>query len=223
MLIRQTKTVFAILAALLLVGCQNSESDLQAQATPEKETANTDVQTQSTSKNGTEAPLVLVEYADFQCPTCAYFYPIVEKLKKYYGDKLVVKFRYFPLNSHRYSMLAARAAEAAKNQGKFAAMKRLIFTNQDEWASSSNPQQIFIGYAREIGLNIKQFKHDLNAAETQRVVMEQKKKGLQRGVRATPTFFINGEKMITLPKNYKQFKALLDVYLKEAKKKASNG
>lgn len=190
-----------LLATVFFLGCQSGKTDLHAQSTD----------------SGKKAPLVLVEYADFQCPSCAYYYPIVEKLKEHYGDKLIVKFRYFPLNSHRYSMLAARAAEAARNQGKFSAMQHLLFTNQQEWSSASNVQQIFIEYAKQIGLNIEQFKEDLNSLETQRTVMQQKKEGLRRGVRATPTFFINGEKMITLPRNYAQFKALLDIYLKEAK------
>lgn len=193
------KILCALFATLFLVGCQNDKTDLHAQTTDDG-----------------KAPLVLVEYADFQCPTCATFYSIVQKLKDHYGDKLVVKFRYFPLNSHRYSMLAARAAQAAKNQGKFEAMEHLLFTNQQEWASSSNPQSIFIGYAKQIGLDTEQFKEELNAAETQKTVMEQKKEGVSRGVRATPTFFINGEKMTSLPRNYRQFKALLDLYLEEA-------
>ncbi len=206
-LLKQTRTLFAIFAAFLLIGCQNSETDLHAQ---------------TTEAGDSEPEIVLVEYSDFQCPTCAYFYPIVEKLKEHYGDKLVVKYRYFPLNSHRYSMLAARAAEAAKNQGKFAEMQKLLFTNQDVWASSSNPQKIFIGYAKQIGLNMQQFKEDLNSAETQQTVMEQKKEGLAHGVRGTPSFIINGEMMVSLPRNYKEFKALLDIYLAEEKEQAAN-
>src|SRR5699024_4868154 len=153
---------------------------------------------QATNSNSS-AQIVMIEYADFQCPTCATFYPIVEKLKEHYGDQLVVKFRYFPLNSHRYSQLAARAAQSARNQGKFLEMKRLLFTNQQNWASSSNPQAIFVDYAEQIGLDVQQFKEDLNAAETQRIVMEQKKEGIAKGVRGTPSFFINGEKMVSLP------------------------
>src|SRR5699024_1453521 len=142
---------------------------------------------------------------------------IVEKLKEHYGDQLVVKFRYFPLNSHRYSQLAARAAEAARNQGEFLGMKGLLFSNQNTWAGSSNPQAIFVDYAEQLGLNIQQFKDELKSAETQQTVMEQKKEGIARGVRGTPSFFVNGEKMIGLPRSYAEFKALLDIYLEEAK------
>lgn len=200
-LFKEKRILITLFAILFFMGCQNPETDLHAQSTPD----------------GSQAQIVLVEYSDFQCPTCATFYPIVQKLKDHYGDKLVVKYRYFPLNSHRYSMLAARAAESARNQGKFHEMERLLFTNQNKWSGSSNPKAIFIDYAEQIGLNMEQFKADLNAAETQRTVMEQKKEGIAKGVRGTPSFFINGEKMIGLPRNYAEFKALLDIYLEEAK------
>ncbi len=197
--LKKKKILFTLLATLVFLGCQNEETDLHAQAT-----------------EADEAQIVLVEYADYQCGTCALFYPIVQKLKDHYGDQLKVKYRYFPLNSHRYSMLAARAAEAARNQGKFAEMQRLLYTNQNVWSGSSNPQQIFIGYAEQIGLNMAQFNEDLNSAETQRTVMEQKKEGLAKGVGGTPSFFVNGEKLPRLPRGFDEFKALLDIYLEEA-------
>src|SRR5699024_5830742 len=198
--------LISLLSLLFFMGCQNDETDIQAQST----------------KSNDKAKIVLVEYSDFQCPTCALFYPIVEKLKDHYGDQLEIKYRYFPLNSHRYSLLAARAAESARKQKKFEQMERLLFTNQKDWASSSNPQAIFIDYAKQIGLNMQEFKDDLNAAQTQKTVMQQKKEGRERGVTGTPTFIINGEKMVQLPRNYAEFKALLDIYLKEAKQKASS-
>ncbi len=204
---KQKSTLFAILVAFLLTGFQNSETDLHAQ---------------STNTNEAEAKVVMVEYSDFQCPACAYFYPIVQKLKQTYGDQLVVKYRYFPLNMHRFAMLASRAAEAARNQGEYDAMRGLLFTNQEQWSNSTNPQRIFINFAEQIGLDMEQFKEDLNAAETQRIVMEQKKEGVARGVDATPSFFINGEKVVTLPKNYEQFKALIDIYMAEAEQEAAN-
>lgn len=197
---KEKRILMALFALFAFMGCQNDETKLHAQAT----------------EANNSAKIVMVEYADFQCPTCATYYPIVEKLKEHYGDQLVVKFRYFPLNMHRYSQLSARAAEAARTQGKFEAMKRLLFTNQNAWASSSNPQAVFIDYAEQIGLNMQQFKEDLNSAETQKKVMEQKKEGFNKGVQGTPAFIINGEMMVGLPGGYAQFKALLDIYLQEA-------
>jgi protein-disulfide isomerase len=206
-----------------LVGCKNSESKGQTQTANTANTTNKQPQTVNAINEQKGKPrVVLTEYSDFQCPTCKYFSPIVNKLKKAYGDTLVVRYRYFPLSQHQYSRLAARAAQAAKDQGKFWAMHDLLFKNQDKWENARNAQHIFIGYAKKIGLNMQQFKSDLNAAKTEQIVMEQKKEGEKRGIHATPTFFINDEEMNSLPKGYKQFKALLDIYVKEARQAANS-
>lgn len=199
--------IMGLIGALVLMGCQNTESNGQSS---------------SSQSNQEAATVTLTEYSDFQCPSCAYFFPIVEKLKETYGDKLEFNYRYFPLNSHQYAMLAARAAEAARNQGKFDAMHDLLFQNQQQWANSSNPQPQFVNYARQLSLDITQFEEDLNAADTQQAVMEQKQEGIDRGVDSTPTFYINGEEVVSLPRNYEQFKALLDIYMKEAQQAANN-
>lgn len=166
-------------------------------------------------KSDAEADIVLTEYSDYQCPACGYYYPLVEKLKKEFGSQLKVEYRYFPLNSHQYAALAARAAEAARNQGKFKAMHDLLFKNQDSWSSSGNPQSTFIGYAKELGLDLQQFKSDLNAGETQKAVMEQKQEGVNMGVNSTPTFYINGIKVQQLPRSYEQFKSLIESQMPE--------
>lgn len=172
--------------------------------------------TGSTGAEGSSgAKVVMTEYSDYQCPACGYFHPIVKKLKQEYGDDLKVNYRYYPLNSHQFAALAARAAEAARNQGKFLEMHNRIFDNQQYWASTGNPQPIFIGYADDLGLDLEQFRDDLNSGETQRAVMEQKQEGRAKGVNSTPTFFINGEKLPTLPRTYQDFKAILDSYMQE--------
>ena len=167
------------------------------------------------SDSSSKADIVITEFSDYQCPACAYYHPMVEKLKKDFGSKLEVEYRYFPLNSHQYAALAARAAEAARNQGKFKAMHDMLFENQDSWSSSGNPQSVFIGYAKELGLNLEQFKNDLNSGETQKTVMEQKQEGVNMGVNSTPSFFINGIKVQQLPRNYEQFKSLVESQMPE--------
>lgn len=160
-------------------------------------------------ETSSENQVTLTEYSDYQCPACAAYHPLVEKLKEDFGNQLEVEYRYFPLNSHQFAFLAARAAEAAKNQDKFHEMHNMLFNNQQRWSSSGNPQALFINYAREIGLDVEQFKSELNDAETQRSVVEEKKKGQDLGVNATPTFFINGQKVEQSPRSYEEFKALV--------------
>jgi len=207
MMFKKVKNIFiGITLTFMFVGCQNSDTNVQAQ---------------SPDSAQKEAKVVLTEYSDFQCPACGYFFPMVEKLKKEYGDKLEVNYHHFPLNSHQYAMLAARAAESARNQGEFEAMHDLLFENQRQWSSSGNPEPTFVNYAKRIGLDINQFKEDLNSADTQRSVIEEKKAGQERGVNSTPTFYINDEEVVSLPQTYEQFKALVNVYMQEAEKAAN--
>lgn len=184
------------LLSILLISCGTKQNDATAQ------------------ESTTGAKLVLTEYSDYQCPACAYFHPIVDSLKQTYGDDLEVQYKYFPLNSHQYAALAARAAEAARNQGKFLEMHNLLFQNQQQW-SNGNAAARMIGYARQLNLDVEQFREDLNAAETQRTVMEEKQEGIQMGVNSTPTFYINGEKIQQNPPSFQDFKALIDAYMKD--------
>lgn len=174
-------------------------------------------QNEATAQQNTEstAKVTIVEYSDYQCPACAYYHPIVDSLKQELGDDLKVEYKYFPLNSHQYAALAARAAEAAKNQGKFLEMHNLLFENQQQWSSSNNPISAIIGYARDLELNMDQFRKELNAAETQQIVMEEKQEGVQLGVNSTPTFYINGEKLQQNPNTYNEFKTIVESYMND--------
>lgn len=169
-------------------------------------------QTQAQNSNKEDA-VTIVEYSDYQCPACAYYHPMVKKIKEKFGDQVTLKLKFYPLNSHQYAALAARAAQAAKNQGKFLEMHNLLFENQKQWSVSGNPASNFVNYARDIGLDIEQFKDELNAGETQKIVMEEKQEGRRAGVNATPTFFIEGDKLDPLPRSYAQFEQAVQQYL----------
>lgn len=164
--------------------------------------------------------ITITEYSDYECPACAYFHPIVEKLKENFGDQINFNFKYFPLSGHQFAAIAARAVQSAKNQGKFYEMHSMLFENQKRWTSSGNPAPIFVDYAKKLDLDIQQFKSDLNAAETQKIVMEQKQEGRRDGVRATPTFIIEGEVLDPLPRYYEQFEQIVQNYLNQ---KTSSG
>lgn len=187
-----------VILSLLLISYASTENEASAQ------------------DNGVSAEVVLTEYSDYQCPACAYFNPIINSLKQEFGNQLHVEYRFFPLSGHQFGALSARAAQAAKNQGKFKEMHDMLFDNQQRWVAGGNPQPVFINYARKLGLNVDQFKRDLNAAETQRIVMEDKQKGQEAGVNSTPTFFINGEKLEQNPPTFEEFKSVIEGYLEEA-------
>lgn len=186
--------------SLFLISCGSQQNEATAQ---------------QQSESASTAKVTLIEYSDYQCPACAYYHPIVDSLKQEYGEDLDVVYKYFPLNSHQYSALAARAAEAARNQGKFLEMHNLLFENQRQWSTSNNPISAIINYARELNLDMDKFTDELNATETQQIVMEEKQEGIKLGVNSTPTFYINGEKVEQNPNTYDAFKALVDEYMSE--------
>jgi len=160
-----------------------------------------------------DSVVVLTEYGDYECPACGFYNNWVKQLRKDFGDKLKVDFRNFPLSQHQYSMLAARAAEAARNQGKFWGMHDMLYDHQKEW-SESNAQAVIIKYAQSLNLDMEKFKNDLNSAETQKTVMEDKQKGMQVPIHSTPTFMLKGKK-IDNPKSYTAFKQLIQQQLDE--------
>lgn len=160
-----------------------------------------------------DAAITIVEYSDYQCPACAYYHPFVKKIKEKFGNQVKLDLRFFPLNSHQFAALAARAAQSAKNQGKFREMHNLLYENQQRWSQSGNPTPIFVNFARELNLDIEQFKSDLNAAETQKAVMQEKQEGINKGVNSTPTFFIEGEQVQSLPRTYADFEKIVQQHL----------
>jgi len=156
--------------------------------------------------------VTLTEYGDFQCPACGYYYQMVEKLRDEFGDRLQVEFHHFPLKMHPYAPLASRAAEAARNQGKFWEMYDLLYKNQATW-SQGNAQATFIGYARQLNLDMDKFKDQLNSSELQRRIMTEKEQGIKKGINSTPTFFLDGME-INNPRTYSEFKQLIESKLK---------
>ena len=142
-----------------------------------------------------ESKVVLVEYSDFQCPACGAFSAVVKQLNAEYGSKMQFVYRHFPLPQHGNAKLAAYAAEAAGKQNKFWEMHDLLFEHQQDWSESNNAENIFLGYAKSLGLNIEQYQNDFNSKEVADKVNKDYQNGDQAGISATPTFFLNGKKL----------------------------
>lgn len=141
----------------------------------------------------TNAPLTLIEYSDFECPSCGFFFPLVSELVEEFEEDLRFVYRHFPL-SFANSELAARAAEAAGNQGKFFEMHDLLFNTQSDW-SGRNARNEFVSLAEELDLDLQQFQSDLNAQEIRLKVREDRNSGTALNVSGTPTFFLNGQRL----------------------------
>ena len=135
-----------------------------------------------------DAPIKIVEFADFQCPYCRLASQLVERLYNGFKNDVVVFFKNFPLRIHKYSKLAAYAVLAAGRQGKFWQMHALLFKNQE-----SLDDQLIKLLAKSIGLDMKRFEKDLSSKAIKDSVDRDLKEGLSAGVRGTPTFFVNGK------------------------------
>lgn len=165
------------------------------------------------AKGPDTASLTLIEYADFQCPTCAAFAPVVQQLSDTYANDLRVVYRYFPLQTiHPNATLAAQAAEAAGRQGKFWEMHDLLFVHQKDWSATKDPRDQFAGYAAELQLNIDQFKADVESKDVKDRVAADSRSGSAAGISGTPTFYLNGE-AIENPRGLEAFKAVIDAKL----------
>lgn len=148
--------------------------------------------------NNTESKVVLIEYGDFECPGCAAAHPGIKTLLAEYGDRISFVFRNFPLASiHPNARAAAAAAEAAGQQGKYWEMHDLIYENQSAWKGASGTERtdIFASYAEQVGVNAEQFATDIASSEVNQKVLFDQALGNKQAVDATPTFFLNGEKL----------------------------
>jgi protein-disulfide isomerase len=135
------------------------------------------------------ATLTLLEYGDYECPSCMRAEPLLRHLLDQHAKHLRFVFRHFPLiELHPHAELAAEAAEAAAAQGRFWPMHQLLFTQAHHLASAA-----LAGYAESIGLDMIRFNADMaDHIYTQRV-QEHRRAGEHSGVRATPAFFLDGK------------------------------
>ena len=139
------------------------------------------------------SPVVLEEYGDYQCPPCGLLYPVLKDIEHEYGKQLQIVFHHFPLTKiHKNAMTAARAAEAARNQGKFWEMHDRLYRNQNTWKDLDDPRPVFTQYATELGLNAERFTRDLDSSEVEQRINSDMQKGTGVGVTGTPTVFIDG-------------------------------
>ncbi|MEC3853187.1 DsbA family protein [Paenarthrobacter ureafaciens] len=151
----------------------------------------------------------LVEFLDFECESCRAAEPLVQELKKEYGDRISFVHRYFPLPGHRNSGTAALAAEAAAQQGKYQDMATKLFATQPEWGEQQSSQAaLFRTFAQELGLDMAKYDAAVADQATKDRISQDVADGKAFGVTGTPTFFLNGKKL-TL-NTEAQFRQLLD-------------
>ncbi|MEK7612451.1 MAG: DsbA family protein [Patescibacteria group bacterium] len=173
------------------------------------------VTTSDWQKGNPNAPVTIVEYSDFQCPACAYYYPIIKETLEKTGESVRFVYRHFPLTSvHPKAEPAALAAEAAGMQGKFWEMHDLLFENQKAWSEQRNAKEFFMNYAATLGLDVDAFEEDLDARASKQKIESHVAGAFASGVQGTPTFFINGTP-IQNPQSVEEFEILIAAALTE--------
>ena len=149
-------------------------------------------------KGNKDGKILLVEYGDFQCPSCGAAHPHLNSLMEEYGDSTTFVYRNFPLTTiHPNARAAAGAAEAAGLQGKYWEMYDMLFENQKSWSSLDASQRgsVFNGYAQALDLDLEKFTADVAATNVSKKITFDQALGKNIGVNATPAFYLNGEKL----------------------------
>ncbi|MBD3319025.1 thioredoxin domain-containing protein [Candidatus Woesearchaeota archaeon] len=137
-----------------------------------------------------DSPIKIIEFSDLQCPACAQAHPIAIQLLEEYGDDISFQFYHFPLRSiHAYAQKAAEGAECANDQGMMKEYIDAAFKNNNRLSTSDLKL-----YASALGMD-DTFNDCLDSGAKAALVESDYRVGISKGVKATPTFFINDEKV----------------------------
>jgi protein-disulfide isomerase len=138
-----------------------------------------------------DAPITIVEYSDFQCPFCARALPVIHQLLQQHNGLVRVAFKDFPLSIHPDAPLAHSAAAAAAEQGKFWEMHDALFHDQARLKRND-----LIATAQRLGLDVARFRRDLDDPTVNSRIAASKQEGARLGITGTPTFFVNGKRLV---------------------------
>lgn len=161
---------------------------------------------------GGAGSVTFVEFLDFECEACGAFFPYVEQLRSEYGDRVTFVARYFPIQSHFNAERAARAVEAAAQQGQFEQMYVKMYETQTEWAEQRVPKDdVFRGFAQDLGLDMAAWDAAYQDPATLDRINADVADGQALGVTGTPSFFIDGQRL--QPQSYQDLTDALDAAL----------
>jgi protein-disulfide isomerase len=174
-----------------------------------------------------DAPVKIIEFADFECPACGGFATITEPdVRTRIIDPGLANLTYydFPLTMHRNTLSASNAAACADEQGKFWPMHDRIFQGQEEWNGEATdaPKPFLKRYAGEIGLDVAKWETCYDARKYQKRISANLADGMRRGVNSTPTFII-GNKMYPSKLSYDELKKIVDSAAKTANPPVATG
>ena len=192
---RRAWAVFAVSALMALLA---AVAAIFLGGTSQQKPAQVGVELGAPTRGDEGAPVVMVEYADFQCPFCGKFARDVEPelVKKYVeSGTLRMEWRDFPYLGQE-SVNAALAARAAQEQGKFWEYHDLLYRNQGSLNSKAFSDEKLIAFAEEAGLDTKRLESDFTSGKYERAVSRDLQEGSSKGIVGTPTFLINDEMLV---------------------------
>ena len=214
-----TNRIFYLIFALVAVGgigalTYASTRSKDAVRVTAVDTTLPPVQSEGYVMGSPTAPVEIIEFGDFECPQCSRFATLTEPdIRARMVNPGRIRFRYIdlPLDMHRNTWNASRAAACADEQGKFWEMHDAIFQTQDQWNSiaTNNPDKFLKGLAKQIGLKQDQFDECVDTKKYQAKIQAHLKIANERQVNATPTFYI-GKQALTGILAYDEFKHAVD-------------
>lgn len=143
-----------------------------------------------------EGEIVVTEFSDLQCPACAGVQQPLKELMRKYEGRVKLVYRHLPLTSiHKNAMAAATASEAAYEQGKFWEYHDLLFARQSEWGELGDPREKFAAYAQELGMDGDKLVADMERDDLTQIVLSDSAAATRYKVQATPSFFVEGERV----------------------------
>lgn len=150
------------------------------------------------SMGSASAPVTVVEFADYQCPSCAaYATTMAAQIEKDYIDTGKVRLIYheLPISSHANAVVAAEAARAAGDQNKYWEMNKLLYARQNDWAQLSNDQAVakFASYAQELGLDATTFNQTMQSQKYRTTIEAALQDSIKANIQFTPSFVIDGK------------------------------
>ncbi len=163
------------------------------------------------------APVTIVLFSDFQCPFCGKVEPTLKQVEAAYPGKVRIAWKHQPLPFHPNALPAAKAAEAARAQGRFWPMHEKLFANQQRLSDAAYP-----GYAKELGLDMARFQRDAAAEATGKRIAEDQQLASTVGATGTPTLFVNCRKVVGA-KPFESIKPIIDEELKKAEGMIARG
>lgn len=182
-----------VIGAFFLTAAPTPTSDELPVAGPNAEAFPAQLDQYGVSVGAADAPVVVREFADFQCPACGLFSDASKRLKQEYVEAGQVRFVYFdlPLQQHQNAFPAAQAARCAGDQGAYWEMHERLYDSQTEWSGSNDPVATFTRYGNDLGLEERRFRRCMTTDLHREAIEASRRVAMQLQVTSTPTVLVD--------------------------------